>query len=170
MNEAGSTTTSTAERTTPKWVIAVVAAVVVAVGLYFAIAMPGMNHGGSSASNSDMSGMAGMSPTSHVLTNATPDEFAARLADPSVFVVNVHTPYDGEITGTDAFIPFDAVQTSSELPDDMGRPILLYCRTGRMSTIAGTALIAMGYGNVTQLSGGMEAWGLSGREVSTAAG
>ncbi len=170
MNGEMSTTSSTAERTTPRWVVGSAAAAAVAVGLYLAIAMPGMNHGSSNASRSEMSGMAGMSPTSHVLGNATPDEFAARLAEPHAFVVNVHTPYDGAITGTDAFIAFDAVQTSSELPPDMGQQILLYCRTGRMSAIAGNALIAMGYTNVTQLSGGMDAWGQSGRDVSTAGG
>jgi phage shock protein E len=164
MNAEKSTNSSTAERSTPKWVIGVAAAAVVAVGLYLAIAMPGMNHGGPTSSTSNMPIMEGTTP--HALNEATPDRFAALLTQPNVFVVNVHTPYGGEIAGTDAFIPFDRVQSSSELPADTDQQILVYCRTGRMSKIAGEALIAMGYTNVTQLSGGMDAWRQSGRELS----
>ncbi len=73
--------------------------------------------------------------------------------------INVHTPYEGEIEKTDLFIPFDQiVENSSLLPKDKNAPIILYCKTGRMSTEAIGTLQKLGYTNVRHLSGGMDAW------------
>ena len=97
------------------------------------------------------------------LARLSPSAFAERLKSPA-FVVNVHVPYAGEIAGTDAFIAFDAIVTNKRLPNKQA-PILLYCRSGRMSKIAGEALTRAGYTNVADLLGGMDAWAKSGRKV-----
>lgn len=47
-----------------------------------------------------------------------------------------HTPHDGEIEGTDLFIPYDEVRDATELPEQKDAEIVVYCRTGRMSRIA----------------------------------
>ncbi len=73
--------------------------------------------------------------------------------------INVHTPYEGEIEKTDAFIAYDKiVEQSSLLPKDKNAPIILYCKTGRMSSEALETVRKLGYTNVKHLSGGMDAW------------
>jgi rhodanese-related sulfurtransferase len=94
-----------------------------------------------------------------------PNEFAGRIADPEAVVVNVHVPYEGEIAGTDLFVPFDQVASSDQLPSDHDRPLVVYCRTGDMSATATATLVDMGYTDVTDLEGGMVAWSAAGRPL-----
>jgi rhodanese-related sulfurtransferase len=91
------------------------------------------------------------------------DAFAARIARPDALVINVHVPYEGEIDGTDAVIPFDRIVGNEHLPADKGAEIVLYCRSGRMSQIAADALAQEGYTNLYDLEGGMLAWEAAGR-------
>lgn len=73
--------------------------------------------------------------------------------------INVHTPYEGEIGQTDTFITYDQVVAQSEnLPKDKTAPIILYCKTGRMSSEALLTVRNLGYTNIRHLAGGMEAW------------
>lgn len=88
-----------------------------------------------------------------------PAAYKAAIANPSAFVVNVHTPYAREIEGTDAFIPYDQIaKHASELPADKSAPLYIYCRSGRMSALATPALQRLGYTNIIDLKGGMQAW------------
>lgn len=96
----------------------------------------------------------------------SPQQVNERLRNENLFVLNVHTPYEGEIRGTDAFIPYDTISKSStQLPQDTSTEILVYCRTGRMSAIAFQKLTELGYTNVYDLAGGMEKWKTEGFEV-----
>jgi phage shock protein E len=94
-----------------------------------------------------------------------PDEFAERVADPEAVVVNVHVPYEGEIAGTDLFVPFDEIASSPQVPSDRDEALVLYCRTGNMSAEAAADLVDAGYTDVTDLEGGMVAWEDSGRAI-----
>jgi rhodanese-related sulfurtransferase len=94
-----------------------------------------------------------------------PDEFAERLADPKALVINVHVPYEGEIAGTDLFVPFDEIGSSEALPADRDRPLVVYCRSGNMSAQATADLVEAGYRDVTDLEGGMAAWAEDGRAI-----
>jgi rhodanese-related sulfurtransferase len=94
-----------------------------------------------------------------------PDEFAERMADPDALVINVHVPYEGEIAGTDLFVPFDEVTSSSRLPADHDQLLVIYCRTGNMSATAAAALVDAGYTDVTDLDGGMVAWDEAGHPI-----
>ena len=134
---------------------AVIAAVALVVG-YFALGMPGMDHGTGTSTGHDMSTM---TPS---VSQMSAERFNEAITAKDAFVVNVHVPYDGEIDGTDAFIAFDQIDDSGELPPDLSQPIRLYCKTGRMSQTAGLALIQMGYTDVAHLVGGMDAWAESG--------
>lgn len=100
-----------------------------------------------------------------------PAEFAAVVADEDVVTVNVHVPDEGTIPGTDAAIPFDRIATSvDELPQERSTQLAVYCRTGRMSAEAVQELIGLGYTDVVELRGGMEAWTADGRELLTSTG
>ena len=80
--------------------------------------------------------------------------------------MNVHTPYEGEIKNTDAFIVFDKIADNIEkLPKEKTAKIVLYCRSGRMSKIAARELMLLGYTQVSHLSGGMIDWKKSGYEI-----
>lgn len=86
-------------------------------------------------------------------------EFKAFLIDYlDAPLINVHIPYEGEIPGTDSFIPFDEIVDAPELPADKDALIAIYCRSGSMSGQAAADLAAAGYTNVVDLKGGMNAW------------
>ena len=126
-------------------------AVAVVVG-YFALGMPGMDHGGGART-------AVAEPAIGV------EDFARAMTDPAAFVVNVHVPDEGSIGGTDAAIPYDRIVGDARLPDDMAAPLLLYCKTGRMSAQAVESLRNAGYADVVHLEGGMDAWVAAGRSL-----
>jgi rhodanese-related sulfurtransferase len=106
-----------------------------------------------------------------VLQGGTADSITANrltqmLKNKKITLINVHTPYEGEIAQTDTFIPYDQiVANSASLPKDKNAPIILYCRTGRMSEEALTTVRKLGYTNVRHLTGGMEAWQKSGGKL-----
>ena len=92
-------------------------------------------------------------------TEVGPTVLKAMLAREDVLVVNVHTPYAGEIDGTDRFIAFDAIAAGrAKPPIREDAKVILYCRSGPMSAIAARALVKSGYTNVSILAGGMAAW------------
>lgn len=106
-------------------------------------------------------------PTAAVVAEqATPAEFAAVVADAAVVTVNVHVPDEGSIPGTDVGIPFDRISTSvGDLPQERSTPLAIYCRTGQMSAEAVQTLRDLGYTEVVELRGGMEAWTADGRDL-----
>ncbi len=94
-------------------------------------------------------------------TQLTAPELAKLLQQqPKGFLlVDVHAPYQGEIEGTDLFLPYDQVEANvGKLPADRAAKIVLYCRSGAMSAIAARTLVKLGYTNVSDLTGGMGAW------------
>ena len=95
------------------------------------------------------------------------DAFASLIEDEDVFLLNTHTPYEGEIDGTDAIIEdWENIGLNiNKLPDDKNKPIAVYCRSGRMSAVAAEQLIDLGYKNVYDLKNGMIGWKESGREI-----
>jgi rhodanese-related sulfurtransferase len=73
--------------------------------------------------------------------------------------INVHIPYQGEIEGTDLFIPYNEIKKNlNKLPSDKDAKIVLYCRSDRMSIIAAQTLVTLGYSNIWILEGGMVGW------------
>jgi len=80
--------------------------------------------------------------------------------------VNVHVPYAGEIEQTDDFVQFDLVeQNIAAFPTDKDAKIVVYCRSGGMSAISARELVKLGYTNIWNLDGGMNAWTASGNEL-----
>ena len=99
-------------------------------------------------------------------TNITPDTLAAKLTAKDFTLLNVKTPYIGEIAATDLYIPYtDLTARKSELPTSKAAPIVVYCRSGHESAIASQTLLDLGYTNILNLDGGMDAWTASGRAL-----
>jgi rhodanese-related sulfurtransferase len=93
------------------------------------------------------------------------EQLAGMLNDESLTVINVHIPYEGEIPETDLFIPFDEITDHLDQLPDKDAPIVLYCRSGNMSTSAARDLAALGYTNLLELDGGFNAWKAAGYEL-----
>ncbi|MBZ0305564.1 MAG: hypothetical protein K8I82_05805 [Anaerolineae bacterium] len=133
--------------------------------------MPGMDHPTEQHPASNPTA----SPTAEGNTNSEPgtyqtltiDEFASTLENQSdqYTVINVHIPYEGEIEGTDAQVAYNDLSALMAALPDKNAPIILYCRSGRMSQIASEALIEQGYTHVWDVTGGMIAWEESGRSL-----
>jgi len=99
-------------------------------------------------------------------TDVTVNGLVAMLETKDFELVNVHIPYAGEIEQTDAFVPFDQVEPNiSSFPADKDAQIVVYCRSGGMSAISARELVRLGYTNVWNLDGGMNAWAASGQEL-----
>lgn len=98
--------------------------------------------------------------------NISSNELKKEIASKDFVLINVHTPYAGEIKNTDAFIEHDLIKANSDnLPKDKNTKIVLYCNSGRMSKEAQKTLLGMGYTNVYSLSGGMKQWKKEGNEL-----
>ena len=107
----------------------------------------------------------GCSSKTATITDLGPAEFSELIADERVFVVDVHIPEQEHIKGTNALIPYNALEENREkLPSDKNTPIAVYCRSGSMSEEAAQTLKAMGYRNIYDLLGGTNAWELEGME------
>jgi len=97
-----------------------------------------------------------------------PQELQALLAHKAFPLINVHTPYEGEIEKTDAVIPFNEIdKIIDKLPSDKNAMVVLYCRSGRMSQKTTEALVTLGYTNVWTLDRGMIGWKEAGFPIVT---
>jgi len=81
------------------------------------------------------------------------------MSENDILLFDVHIPEQKHIEGTDQFAPFYKVDTYLEhLPTDKNAPIYLYCKSGPMANWAARTLFDMGYTNIYNLEGGMDAW------------
>ena len=101
--------------------------------------------------------------TDPVLGTVTPQQLSAELAAKDFLLINVHVPHEGEIPGTDAHLTYANVPAIAAYigPDLMTR-VVIYCKSNYMATLAGPALVALGYCNVRYLDGGMNGWKAAG--------
>ena len=112
-----------------------------------------------------------VSPSTATATLLDPARFAVAVDADTTTVINVHIPDEGSIAGTDAAIPYDQLDDRlTDLPDSRAAPLAIYCKTGRMSAVAAATLAELGYTNVVELAGGMQAWTASGRSLLRPAG
>ena len=101
----------------------------------------------------------------------SPQEVKSLLEAQDVFLLDVHVPEQRHISGTDAFIPYDAIEKYAErLPENKNTVIVIYCMSGVMSKTAADKLLNMGYKNVYDLKGGIMAWKNAGHALDEAQG
>jgi rhodanese-related sulfurtransferase len=86
-------------------------------------------------------------------------ELQTMLENKDFLMVNVHTPFEGNIPQTDLHLPYDEIeQNLSLLPADKDARILIYCLTSGMAKKAVATLTARGYTDIWMLEGGTSAW------------
>ena len=95
-------------------------------------------------------------------TSVSVDEFAKVIADNQVQLIDTRTEAEfneGHIPGA---INIDVNESDFEAKVgqkiDKPRPIALYCRGGRRSTIAAERIVALGYDDITELNTGFLSW------------
>lgn len=89
----------------------------------------------------------------------TAPELNRIMQNEDVFLVDVHTPEQQHIKGTDLFIPFNEIEKyQDKLPNDKNTAIYLYCEGGPMGNAAARSLHELGYLNLINLEGGTKAW------------
>lgn len=93
-------------------------------------------------------------------------DFSRLAKEENNFLLDVHIPEQTHIPGTDAFIPYNEIsQNLDKLPQDKSTSILVYCRSGSMSKTASKEIADLGYTNVYDLKGGINAYKESNTEV-----
>ncbi|MDD1627518.1 MAG: rhodanese-like domain-containing protein [Methylococcaceae bacterium] len=81
------------------------------------------------------------------------------LQNEDIFLVDVHTPEQQHIKGTDLFIPYNEIEKyQDKFPKDKNTAIYLYCEGGPMGNAAAKSLYKLGYRNLINLEGGANAW------------
>lgn len=130
-----------------------VSRVAMAMAVALAIALVGCS-GSEGSGGSDGAGAQGPG-----WTRVSPTELDQMLQDEDVYLVNVHVPDEGDIPGTDATIPYTEIATRvDEVPADGEPKLVLYCRSGNMSTEAAQDLVDVGVTGFYELEGGFIAW------------
>lgn len=109
--------------------------------------------------------LAGMEKNANGYIDLSVEQLATVLPDKDFTLVNVHVPDQGNLPMTDLSIAFDEVDAFVAALPDKDAPIVIYCRSGGMSSQMAPALAALGYTNLFELEGGFNAWGAAGYEL-----
>ena len=163
-NPIGDASHSQSAGRSPTPLIVAMVILAIAVVVYFATGMPGMDHSSSTETHnmSDMSDMSDMSmDNAHRMMG--PADFAAAIVDPNTVTINVHVPAtEIQLDGTEMTMPFDNLDVGT-LPSNRDTPLAVYCRSGTMSAIAVQKLLELGYTDIVELDGGTDAWAAAGQ-------
>ncbi len=94
-------------------------------------------------------------------------ELQTMLENKDFTMVNVHTPWEGNIPQTDLRLAYDQIEQSlDQLPAEKDVKIVVYCLTSGMAKKAVASLLSQGYTNIWMLDGGTTAWEESGLSIN----
>ena len=97
------------------------------------------------------------------LGEMSPQQLHTALASKDFLLIDVHYPNAGSIPGTDARLAYDNIPALvAFIGPNLDTKVVLTCLMGGMSKQAGNALVALGYRNISELTGGMSAWTAAG--------
>jgi len=86
-------------------------------------------------------------------------ELQSMLEDKDFTMINVHTPWQGDIPGTDSRLAYDQIsENQDQLPAEKDAKVLVYCLTSGMAKKAVASLLDLGYTNIWMLDGGTTSW------------
>lgn len=89
----------------------------------------------------------------------TVQELQTMLEKKDFTMVNVHIPFQGNISQTDLHLAYDVIeQNLNQLPQEKDAKILVYCLTSGMAKKAIATLLNQGYTNLWMLDGGTTSW------------
>lgn len=90
-------------------------------------------------------------------------ELQTMLENKDFVMLNVYTPWEKDIPGTDLRIGYDQLpENMSQLPAEKDAKIVVYCLSGGMSKKAVATLVTQGYTNIWMLDGGLTSWEAAG--------
>lgn len=90
-------------------------------------------------------------------------ELQSMLEDKDFVMLNVYTPWEKDIPGTDLRIGYDKLPDNmDQLPAEKDAKIVIYCLSGGMSKKAVATLVTQGYTNIWMLDGGLTSWEAAG--------
>jgi phage shock protein E len=95
----------------------------------------------------------------------SPAEFAKAIAEPGVVTLNVLGPNAPSIPGTDLAISLDELSSDNSKLPPTSTTLAVYCWSGNTSALAVPVLEQLGYTNIVELEGGMQAWQADGRRL-----
>ena len=108
--------------------------------------------------------------SSETVTSLSVNEFAQKIADPSITLLDVRTPAEfesGHIAGA-INIDFESGVFKQEVQAlDKTKTYALYCRSGNRSGQATSIMAKDGFDSVFNLSGGVIDWTASGQDLVT---
>jgi rhodanese-related sulfurtransferase len=94
-------------------------------------------------------------------------ELQTMLEGKDFTMINVHTPWEGDIPQTDVRLAYDQIeQNLDQLPKEKDAKILVYCLTSGMAKKAIATLLNEGYSNLWMLDGGTNAWSEAGLSLN----
>lgn len=90
-------------------------------------------------------------------------ELQSMLENKDFVMLNVYTPWEKDIPGTDLRIGYDKLPDNmDQLPAEKDVKIVIYCLSGGMSKKAVATLATQGYTNIWMLDGGLTSWEAAG--------
>jgi len=114
--------------------------------------------GPADAKAADTASSAGDAPPA-TLGELSPQQLHDMLVKKDFLLIDVHTPNAGSVPGTDARIAYtDIAGLVDFIGSNLDTKVVLTCLSGGMSKSASNALVARGYRNVWELTGGTTAW------------